>query len=231
MVSMRGVMPADLAARYPRLYHMAAEGSWPSIERHGLLSTSSLLDLFEVKDDERFALEQAHRPESVTISHPTHGTALVRDQKPMSDEGLIRSLQDGIRPREWYLILNRRVFFWATLERLRVMMNARAYRGLRKTIIVLDTARLLAQHKAAVALSPMNSGATKPAAHPRGRATFLPLNKYPFTERVSQRKEAVVEVTVEGGVAPIRPLVLRVEEVAGGRPPVVLIGTGLSEFG
>lgn len=40
-----GVDPGELAERYPRLFHMAAAGSWPSIERHGLLSTSALLDI------------------------------------------------------------------------------------------------------------------------------------------------------------------------------------------
>ena len=39
---------ANITALYPPLYHMAAEGSWPSIQRHGLLSTSALLDLYEV---------------------------------------------------------------------------------------------------------------------------------------------------------------------------------------
>ena len=34
------VNEADLIATYPRLFHMAEDGSWLSIERHGLLSTS-----------------------------------------------------------------------------------------------------------------------------------------------------------------------------------------------
>ena len=45
-----GVTPEELAQAYPRLYHMADAQSWESIRKHGLLSTSSLLDLYEVKD-------------------------------------------------------------------------------------------------------------------------------------------------------------------------------------
>ena len=39
-----------LISRYPTLYHMAEDGSWESIQRHGLLSTSALLDRFEIED-------------------------------------------------------------------------------------------------------------------------------------------------------------------------------------
>ncbi len=35
-----------IADRWPRLFHVAEAGSWPSIQAHGLLSTSALLDLF-----------------------------------------------------------------------------------------------------------------------------------------------------------------------------------------
>ena len=36
----------ELLATYPRLWHMAMDGSWPSIEKRGLLSTSALLELY-----------------------------------------------------------------------------------------------------------------------------------------------------------------------------------------
>ena len=60
----------QFVARYPRLYHMAECGSWPSIKRHGLLSTSALLDLFEVSDAERFSIESTWRSREVTVEHP-----------------------------------------------------------------------------------------------------------------------------------------------------------------
>jgi hypothetical protein len=69
-------VPADadeLVATYPRLYHMAEPGSWERIRRHGLLSTSALLDLIEVDGDLRRALDSARRPASVSITHPRHG--------------------------------------------------------------------------------------------------------------------------------------------------------------
>ena len=59
--------PERLASRYPVLFHMAEDGSWESIRARGLLSTSALLDLFEVEGELRLAIESARRPEMVKL--------------------------------------------------------------------------------------------------------------------------------------------------------------------
>jgi hypothetical protein len=76
---------------------MAEAGRWPSIARHGLLSTSALLDLFEVHGARRGELEAQHRPESVTLRHPRHGLTVVRDPKPMDDRGLCAGWRGRVR--------------------------------------------------------------------------------------------------------------------------------------
>src|SRR5207253_9605742 len=91
----------DLLTHFPQLYHMAEAGTWKSVRREGLLSTTALLDAFEIDGDLRCQIESCHRPECITISHPRLGTAVIRDQKPMSDRGLGKCLQ-GMTPREWY---------------------------------------------------------------------------------------------------------------------------------
>lgn len=213
-----GVRPEVLAARFPRLYHMAQAGSWPGIQRNGLLSTNALLDLFEVQGEAREALVARHRAESVPIRHPLRGEAVIRDQKPMSDGGLLRALGDGLTPAEWYRLLNEKVFFWLARERLDKLLGAAAYRDKRQTVLTIDTAALLARHADQVLLSPINSGCTKPYPTPRGRDTFLPLADYPFEEssRKRGRQNAVVELTVRYAVPDIRDFVLMVEEVGGG---------------
>lgn len=221
---MSGIGAEAFAERFPCLFHMAEAGSWPSIQRHGLLSTSALLDLFEVRGERRVALEARHRPESVMLQHPRHGVAVVRDQKPMDDRGLLRSLSGGLTPEDWYRLLNARVFFWVRHERLTTLLNARAYRGKRQTVLTVDTARLLARHKASVLLSPINSGATKPFPAPRGPDTFLPMAQYPFSSWDQMRKgrEPVVELTVTYSVPDIRDFVLRVEDYVEGEPDTLL---------
>lgn len=213
-----GVAGRELATLYPWLYHMAEAGSWEGIVRHGLLSTSALLDLFEVRGVDRERIEAMRRSESVLITHPVHGRAVIRDQKPMDDTGLKRALLDGITPREWYELLNRNVFFWISEERLNRLLAAREYRTRRQLVLKVRTAELLATHRDRVLLSPMNSGATKPFPHPRGRDTFLPITEYPldFWKNRRRRGEWVVELLVTGGVPDIARYVVEAKHVRGG---------------
>jgi hypothetical protein len=60
-----GISVDSLIEYYPYVYHMAKADSWESIEGKGLLSTSALLDLFEINGERRFAIESCHRPDSV----------------------------------------------------------------------------------------------------------------------------------------------------------------------
>jgi len=214
----------EISRNYPRLYHMAAVNSWENIRRFGLLSTTNLLDLFEIQDEQRHRIEARHRPECVTIQHPIHGSAIVRDQKPMSDNRLLVLLEDNLTPSDWYLTLNRKVFFWLNIDRLNTLRGAKAYRDLRQTILTIDTRSLLEQHHEAVLLSPINSGCTFPSPARRGLDTFLPLSSYPFNQQKQRRglKSAIVELAVTGAVPDIADHVLRVEENGGGTNAVVL---------
>ncbi len=212
-----------IVQRFPRLFHMADKDAWPSIQRHGLLSTTALLDLFEIKGKAREALESAHRPESVTITHPIHGRAVVRDQKPMSDSGLRRCLS-GVTPKEWYTILNRKTFFWVTEDRLNRLLGAGAYRDEIHCVLTVDARPLFTEHRDAISLSPMNSGCTKPMPHPRGRDCFLPIAEYPYDAWVEKRhnKDPIVEVAVDYSVPRLASMVLKVELLKiGGRPKVI----------
>lgn len=215
-----GISINELATIYPRLYHITSEASWPSIQEHGLLSTEALLDLFGIDGEFRDRILAARRPDSVSISHPRYGSAIIRDQKPLIESRLRKVLQDGMTPREWYMLLNRKTFFWVTESRFETLRTARAYEGLRQTLLIVDCAKLLARHAGQVTLCPMNSGAARPMAFPRGRRTFLPISEYPFDEscRKRGRKGAVVELTVEYSVPDIRDLVTSVSELGGGLP-------------
>jgi hypothetical protein len=109
---------------------MAEDGSWPGIRKHGLLSTSALLDLFDVTGSERSSIESERRLESVTLKHPVYGKAVVRDQKPLREGPLAKCLI-GLTLQEWYETLNSRVFFWLTEERLKGLLMAIPYRSLK----------------------------------------------------------------------------------------------------
>jgi hypothetical protein len=186
-----------IATRWPRLYHMAEAGSWPSIQKFGLRSTTALLDLFQIEGSERDAIEAVKRPEMVQIHDATHGAAWIRDNKPINETVLRRTLV-GISEPNWYRSLNSRVFFWLTEDRLTRLRNAPPYRNRPHDILVLSTERLLKAHADRIELSPLNSGAVHPAAnYPRGAETFRSIENYPWTDRlVASPAEPIVELTV-----------------------------------
>jgi hypothetical protein len=195
-----GVNPEELAKTYPRLYHMADAQSWNSIRKHGLLSTSSLLDLFEMKGSERADIETRRRPECVPISHVKHGRAVVRDQKPLIESKLAKSLKGCTLP-QWHCLLNKHVFFWLTKARLLTLLCARAYRGQPHAVLTVETLRFAKLYEDRIVLSPMNSGNTQPFAHPRSPAIFKTMRDYPFEERAKYGDYyQVVELAVLGGV-------------------------------
>lgn len=205
--------PEELARRYPVLYHMAELNSWPNIQRYGLRSTSALLDLYESTGPTRVKIESQWRQTSVSLTHPTYGTAVVRDQLPMREDRLRDCLVD-MTTRQWYELINGKTFFWPEETPLGWMLNAPPYRGREHAIIVVPTEELLAHHAGSVTLSPINSGSVNPTRatrlpRPRGQDTFQPIRNY-TTRWVS-------ELAVEYSVPNIADLAIRVEAWQGKR--------------
>ena len=209
------MQPRDLVNNYPRLFHIAWAGSWPSIKEHGLLSTKALIELYELDADESMKLVCEHRPHWVEIYRKGLPRAVIRDQKPMSDEGLRQALGGRVEPGKWYKLLNSMVFFWPTKKRLMTMLSAKAYRGMRHDVIIVDTQKLLERKEREIRISPMNSGATKPFSYPRGMGIFRELRDYPFEERMKKYsvEGAVAEVCVRDRVEEIATCVQKVKTV------------------
>ncbi len=221
---------AELLRHCPTLYHMAERGSWPDIQRHGLRSTVALLDLFEVGGARREAILRQHRPAGVALHHPVHGTAVVRDQKPMSDGALRRCLTDGMLPAHWYELLNGRVFFWLTRARLLKLLDGRAYRALEHDVLEIDAAALVATYRAQIMLSPINSGATFALGpKPRGPGTFQPVGSFDYAGRRRAGFAPVacaVELTVGYAVPDVVRFVRRVVSMRGGAVTRVVYEAG-----
>jgi hypothetical protein len=208
-----------LAADFPRLYHVAEAGSWESIERNGLLSTSALLDLFEVSGETRQRLEEQHRPEAVELRHPLHGTAVIRDQKPLNMARLEGCLT-GMTSTEWLRELNRRVFLWPSAERLDRLLGAKAYRERAHDVLVIDTRPLVERYRRQITLAPINTGATVPTAALRGPRTFQAIEFYDYDAMKRKRgaKEAIAEVAIDYSVPDVAEFVLQVERRQKGGP-------------
>ena len=207
--------PEDLAARHPRLFHLTFAGAWDGILARGLLSTSRLLDLFEVVGEDRRRLERTCRPAATPIRHPAYGTAVLNDQTPMSEAALARCLDDGLTPADWLGLLNRRVFLWADEAGLSRLAGAKANRGRAVEVLVVDTLGLARAHAERIELSPINSGATLRKAARRGTATFTPLAELSYDQwrRKRGRLDRILEVTVLDGVPDVARYVTDVRRV------------------
>lgn len=196
--------PEHFAHRHPVLYHVAPAANWPCIRRHGLLSTSALLERCHVSADRRGSIEAGHRREPTQITCPEcQRTLTIRDQRPMSVKKLQSCLID-MTVQEWFRLLNGMVFFWAEAEDATHFLKA--YAGSHQCLIQLRAADLLAAHVDRVAISPINSGSTYYAARQRGRDTFRPLTMHCDTDRI-------VEVTIKNAVESVIDFVMRVDAV------------------
>lgn len=187
---------------------MAEANSWPSIQKHGLLSTSALLDLFEVDPDVREQLLRRRRPDSVAIKHPVHGVAVIRDNKPLND-GKLASCLVGLQPPDWYELLNSRVFFWPTSGRLETLLAARAYRGTPHCVLTLNTHAVVRDYEAVLRLAPINTGATLFSPPKRGAFTFQRLEDFPASSHGQGRQ--VAEVSIADRLSSIQKYVESVE--------------------
>ena len=185
--------PAEFATVRPRLFHRCEPDAAASILEHGLLSTSDLLDRFDVTGAAREALESRRRDTSAWLDHPEHGRASITDQHPMTDAALRRCLVDGLEPADWYALLNARAFLWADPDRLERMLGTRMYRANPYVVFGVDTLSFAEAHAGRIEVSFINTGSTlrKPAR--RGPETFVPLSA--LAPRDMRR---VAEVTVLG---------------------------------
>jgi len=212
----------ELVDYYPRLYHMAEDGSWPSIQARGLHSTASLVELFEIPEPRRTQLLTQHRPNPVPLAHPVHGHAVLRDQQPLQPAKLAELLTD-MTVGQWIRLLNSRVFFWLHPDRLATLANAAAYRSRPHLVLTVDTASLVSAHADRVRLCHLNSGATAHLIGRRGSATFKPIADYRHPRSRVRPPRHIAELAVLGSVPDILVHTVTAErwQAGGARKSVV----------
>jgi len=193
------------------VYHVAEAASWDSIRRHGLLSTSALLDAAALPRVDRERIESEWRrgyarlPSGIEIS----------DQWPMPPRALERCLV-GMTPTEWYRLINARVFFWLERERLNRQREVCVKRS--QVVLVIDVGRLLGRHAGRVELTPINTGSAIRKPAPRGRATFVPYRQWLESQWFSEetglgrpprrQPPPAAELTVLGSVPDVMDLLV-----------------------
>lgn len=203
------MQPITLRREFPELFHVTAQGNWPGIRQHGLMSTARLLDQCPVSADQRSMLLEQRRPRMTTLTSPTLGQVTIRDQQPMAEAKLASALDD-MSVGDWLRMLNERVFFWPTRDRLLRLLRGRTYQRQVQDVIVVETRLLVEKHADEIELASINTGSTAYAAARRGSHTFVPLAAYRATAL-----RRIAEVALIGGVPEIARMMLRVESWRG----------------
>jgi hypothetical protein len=120
--------PEELADLHPLLYHATDPRNLAGILRHGLLSTRNIVSVFDWPEPDRHAYVRQRREESDPIADARYGVAVITDNKPLIPSKLKPYLDDNLTLEDWCEKLNERVFFWPDKEKLRTLLNAKAYR-------------------------------------------------------------------------------------------------------
>ena len=179
------LLDADiLVKKYPELYHMAEDGSWTNIAKLGLLSTTALMDHCRVEEKIREKIELCWRSKTESINCGELGYIKIRDQIPMRPEELEKCLKSPMTTRDWYKLINGRVFFWASLDDLKTLLSAKYYVNKPHIVIKVRTQDLLDRYEKKIRLSQINSGSVyynykmSSGAKPRDKSTFKTIKEY-----------------------------------------------------
>lgn len=199
--------PKDVAGRfverYPHLFHLAHADAWPGLQRHGLLTSEQLAELFKVSGRTSRRLLTRRRAESVKIKHWRHGSAVLRDQKPVRMEALATALTDGMTPAEWLLLLNQHVFLFPTDATATAMYGT--YRQDPLVVLTLSSATLLEAHAESLRLTAINTGYFMRRPARRGRETFQPIDSF------DRPLSGVKEVAFRGGIPDLMDHLVKAE--------------------
>lgn len=184
------------------VYHLLDARNWASVKRQGLKSAKRLAT--DLGYDPRTL--RKHRKSDLVVS----SGARIRDQSPMPPHVLNRCLRDGLKPEDWYDLLNSKVFFWVDPKRLN--RQRRAYADAPQCVLVIDAIRMLEKHSHRTAVTPINTGNAMRAAASRGLSTFVPWARWKSDAWGSENigrpvarppTHRPVELTIEDAVADI----------------------------
>ena len=188
----------------PTLYHLSAEGSWPGIQRHGLLSSKLILNRFGADHQRVLEIETHRLSRSYPLQSQEHGSFVLRDRTTLSHPELTHALQGSCSPGRWIDLLSQRVFFSAQRKSLDSLLQAPLNRKLSHVVLEVNTGRLFDNYGSAIEVADINTGYTKRQPAFRSPQTFQSPASYTRTG-----SRSIVEVTVLNSVPEILPLLRR----------------------
>ena len=234
--------------RHRFLYHVTARGSWPSISKHGLLTTNALLAKCGMPNSERRRINRRHRHRCKTLrGKELDGIllmAVIRDQNALKKRGkkLEKEIEDQgnqISLERWYERQNERVFFYPSRAEAVRLACIYAGEGHPQDILVICTRSLVDACRKKIELCAFNSGGTnrKPSKftekygkwHDR---LFQSIEDYAyvFWPKGKRKLRTIRELTVRGGVHRIDRHVVKVVSTDDGKECRVVIPAAPNQF-
>ena len=141
----------------PTLYHLSAEGSWPGIQRHGLLSSKLILNKFGI-DEKRLREIETHR---LSHAYPLHseeyGSFVLRDRTTLSHAELTYALQGSCSSDHWINLLSQRVFLFAQKKSLENLLKAPLNCKLSHVVLEVETCKLFDRHASVIEVAEINN--------------------------------------------------------------------------
>ena len=166
------------------LYHLTNRDNFEKIKAtKELLSTEAIINLSSFDENERneFLSQRRKTHEIIEIGEDKYH---IRDQRPISILNLVKCLTSGFSVKDFFKMLNCRVFFWPTIQRLN--SHYKRYSSESPIIIRVSTEELLRINPHSE-FCRLNSGATRSNSHlngappERGNGTFLPADEFKYT--------------------------------------------------
>ena len=229
--------------RHRFLYHVTARGSWPSICKHGLLTTNALLQECSVPLSERPLTSRHHRGRCKIVHGEELGgillTAVIRDQNALIRQGKrledeLEAQGDRISIERWYERQNERVFFYPSRAEAVNLACIYANQKRPQDILVVCTRSLVDAHRKEIELCAFNSGATnREGLRPTEKygkwhhCLFQSVEDYTYVRWPKGKRTLrdVRELTVRGGVNRIERHVVKVVSTDDGKECRVVIPT------
>ena len=175
----------------PYVYHLTDSDNFPTIlASQRILSTKNIVEASGMPNPDIFLQSKRREHTEITVDGNIYK---IRDQKPISEIVLARSLTDNWANADFIEHLNRRVFFWPSINRL--VRHFNRYQDEQPIILRFRTSDLLVLHPQAE-FCRLNSGATRCNAVWGGNAPERGPNTFVTAENFEQSPREVAEVTI-----------------------------------
>lgn len=177
----------------PKLYHLTHKDNIESIKQtKKIYSTDYIVKKSGIEEPEVFLKTRRSRLEKVNFNG---SEVYLRDQIPLRPSMIDKAMDGTCTSDEYIFLLNKRVFFWPTKNRLE--RHYKTYKDQDPVILIFDTKEVYDLNKERVKFCRLNSGALRANSYLGGKPPARGLNTFKTLEDYKRTPSTVAEFTVD----------------------------------